>query len=100
VFPQALIHKREILSIGWDMKKSDERWCMGWQSPAGTPIETVLEDSIKRFLEKWFVLPELVYVNPSVELKAWGNIPLKRDRSMYCPSIVLLMIPKAIEIQK
>jgi hypothetical protein len=81
-------------------KKSEDRWYMGWQSPAGTPIEEILESGIKRFLEKFFCLPEEICVHQDVDLKNWGNINIKRDDVIYCRGIVHLLIPVSVEIDK
>jgi hypothetical protein len=81
-------------------KKGEDRWYMGWQSPAGTPIGDIVEGAIKRFLDKFYCLPEIIFVNDDVDLKVWGNIPVRRDKSIYCRGIVHLLIPVSVEIDK
>jgi hypothetical protein len=86
---------------GGDMEdKKDIQWGMLWQSPTGMAIEDVLKGAVDYFLKKWMVLPEVIYVNPGVELKSYGAIQVKSDRSMYCRGIVTLVLPKTVEIDK
>jgi hypothetical protein len=84
------------------MKKKDEiHWGMLWQGQdKNDTIEDVLKGAVERFLEKYFCLPEVIYVNPGIELKSYGAIPVFGDVQMYCGSMVTLMIPGSVEIEK
>jgi hypothetical protein len=77
------------------MAKSKEEYKLGmlWQDETkDKEIEDVLKDALSYFAEKFYSLPETIYVNPEITLKQYGNIPLKKDPQMYSKGIMLLII--------
>jgi hypothetical protein len=80
--------------------KKDIQWGMLWQSPNGMAIEDVLKGAVDYFLKKWMVLPEVIYVNPGIELKSYGAMQIKKDVQLYSKTMLLLMIPRGVEILK